>query len=74
MRRVHEKVQFALDAAWCARLQWTWQTVWASSDTRAWTCSGWVHDSSMTFALFFLAEYCSMILMSVLTIIIFVGG
>jgi len=33
-----------------------------------------VEYSSMGFALFFLAEYCSMILMSVLTIIIFVGG
>lgn len=33
-----------------------------------------VEYSSMGFALFFLAEYCSMILMSVLTILIFMGG
>jgi NADH-quinone oxidoreductase subunit H len=33
-----------------------------------------VEYASMGFALFFLAEYCSIILMSVLTIILFVGG
>jgi NADH-quinone oxidoreductase subunit H len=33
-----------------------------------------VEYSSMGFALFFLAEYCSMILMSVLTVLIFLGG
>jgi NADH-quinone oxidoreductase subunit H len=33
-----------------------------------------VEYSSMGFALFFLAEYCSMIMMSVLTVILFLGG
>jgi len=33
-----------------------------------------VEYSSMTFALFFLAEYCSIILMSALTVILFIGG
>lgn len=33
-----------------------------------------VEYSSMGFALFFLAEYCSMILMSALTVIMFMGG
>mmetsp|Transcript_4209 Transcript_4209/g.7030 ORF Transcript_4209/g.7030 Transcript_4209/m.7030 type:complete len:108 (+) Transcript_4209:1401-1724(+) len=33
-----------------------------------------VEYSSMGFALFFLAEYCSMILMSALTVIMFLGG
>jgi NADH-quinone oxidoreductase subunit H len=33
-----------------------------------------VEYASMGFALFFLAEYCSMILMSALTVIIFAGG
>jgi NADH-quinone oxidoreductase subunit H len=33
-----------------------------------------VEYSSMGFALFFLAEYCSMILMSVLTVVVFLGG
>jgi len=33
-----------------------------------------VEYSSMGFALFFLAEYCSMILMSVLTVLVFLGG
>jgi len=33
-----------------------------------------VEYSSMGFALFFLAEYCSMILMSALTVLMFLGG